>query len=84
MPAKFSLQSVYDIYSQFLGYFPPKLHGIVSIVLAVLIVVGIYKVLRKQLAYLILLIVLLPASGPILKEVWEQILQLLQFLVSKR
>ena len=84
MPANFSMQSVYSIYYQFLGFFPEKLHGIISIVLAVLIVIGIYKVLRKQLVYLVLLIILLPASSPILKKVWEQVLDLLQFLLSKR
>lgn len=84
MPLNFSLQKFYDIYYQFLGYFPENLHGIISVVLAMLIVFGIYKVLRKQLVYLILLVILLPASGPILKKVWEQILDLLKFLLSKR
>jgi len=80
----FSLQNFYGIFDQFLEFFPEKLHGLVSIVLAILLVIGIYKVIRRQLVYLILLIILLPASGPILKNVWEQILELLKFLVSRR
>ncbi len=80
----FSFDSVYSIYNQFLSYFPPKVHGLVSLALAILIIIGIYKVLRKQLIYLILLIVLLPASVPILKNIWQQLLELLKFLLNRR
>lgn len=80
----FSLESVYSIYNQFLSYFPENIHGIVSLALAVLLVFGIYKVVRRQLVYLILLIILLPASVPILKNLWAEILELLKFLVSRR
>ena len=79
----FSLQSLYDIYSQFLSYFPEKLHGWISLVLTVLLVIGIYKVLRRQLVYLILLVVLLPASVPILRNVWQQVLEIIRFLLSR-
>ena len=78
------MQSIYSIYEQFINFFPPNLHGWVSLVLAVLLILGIYKVLRRQLIYLILLVVLLPASVPIMKNIWEQLLQLLRFLLSKK
>ena len=84
MRGEFTLQSIYDIYSQFLSYFPDQLHPWVSLALALLLVVGIYKVLRRQLVYLILLVVLLPASVPILKSVWQQILGIIKFLLSRR
>ena len=80
----FSFKDFYGIFDQFLGYFPEKFHGLISIFLAILIVVGIYKVIRRQLVYLILLIVLLPAAGPILKNVWAQVVELLKFLLTKR
>lgn len=78
------LQNFYGIYDQFLSYFPGKLHGWISLGLAVLLVAGIYKVLRRQFVYLILLVVLLPASVPILKNVWQQILDIMKFLLSRR
>ncbi|TSA44854.1 hypothetical protein D4R52_03580 [bacterium] len=81
---KFSLDNIYEIYNQFLSYFPPHLHGWVSLFLAILLILGIYKVLKKQLIYIILLVILLPASVPILKNIWEQVLVLLQFLLSKK
>ena len=79
-----SLLDFYGIFDQFLGFFPEKFHGVVSILLAVLIVIGIYKVIKRQLVYLVLLIILLPAAGPILKNVWAQILEVLKFLLTKR
>jgi hypothetical protein len=78
------LSQVYSIYNQFLGYFPENVRGLVSLFLAALVVFGIYKVLRKQLVYLILLVILLPASVPILKNIWESLLELIKFLLSKR
>ena len=83
MWGEFSLQSLYSIYDQFLSYFPSSLHGWISLFLAILLVIGIYKVLRRQLVYLILLVVLLPASVPILKNVWEQVLLIIKFLLSR-
>lgn len=82
--ANFSLSAVYDIYNQFLSYFPENVHWLVSVFLAVLIVFGIYKVLRRQLVYLILLVVLLPASVPILRNIWGELLELLKFLISRK
>lgn len=84
MNFNFSLQSIYSLYNQFLNYFPPKVHGLVSLFLAILLIYGIYKVLRKQLIYLVLLVILLPASVPILKNIWEQLLEFLKFLLSRR
>lgn len=80
----FLLKPLYSIYDQFLGFFPQRLHGLISLFLAVLLILGIYKVLRRQLVYLILLVILLPASLPILKNVWTQILEILRFLLSKK
>lgn len=80
----FSLQSIYDLYNQFLNNFPPDVRGIVSLFLAALLVVGIFKVLKREFIYIILLVILLPASIPILKNIWAQLLEVLQFLVNRR
>jgi len=80
----FNLGSIFEIYNQFLNNFPENVRWLVSLALAVLIVYGIYKVLRRQFIFLVLLVILLPASVPILKNIWEQVLQVLQFLVGRR
>ncbi|OGE79912.1 MAG: hypothetical protein A2660_00455 [Candidatus Doudnabacteria bacterium RIFCSPHIGHO2_01_FULL_45_18] len=73
-----------SIYNQFLSYFPSNLHGVVSLSLVVLIVVGIFKVVKREFIYIILLIVLLPASVPILKNIWESLANIVKFLLTKR
>jgi len=80
----FNLDSIYSIYGQFLNNFPEDVRWIVSLGLAVLIVYGIYKVVKRQFIFIVLLVILLPASVPILKNIWEQLYEVLQFLISKR
>lgn len=78
------MNQVFSIYNQFLSFFPENLHGLVSLALAALIVIGIFKVIKKDFIYIILLIVLLPASVPILKNIWESLTNILKFLLTKR
>ena len=78
------MDQIFSIYNQFLSYFPPNLHGIVSLALVALIVIGVVKVIRKDFIYIILLVVLLPASWPILKNVYESLVNIIKFLLSKK
>lgn len=77
------LTQIYDLYYQFLSYFPARYHGVVSLVLAGLIVYAAYKVIKRNFIFLIVLILLLPQAVPILKTIWESLLQFLQFLVKR-
>lgn len=78
------MSQILSIYNQFLSYFPANLHGLVSLGLAVLIVIGIIKVIRRDFIYIILLIVLLPASVPILQNIWESLSNIIKFLLQKK
>jgi len=78
------MDQIFSIYNQFLGYFPDNLHGFVSLALAVLIVIGILKVIKREFIYIVLLVVLLPASLPILKNIWDSLSTVLKFLLTKR
>ena len=78
------MDQIIGIYNQFLSYFPANLHGVVSLGLAVLIAIGIYKVIKREFIYIIVLIVLLPASVPILKNIWESLVEILKFLLTKK
>ena len=78
------MNEIYDIYNQFIGIFPQSVQWVVSVVLAVFLVFAIYKVLKRNFIYLILLVVLLPASLPILKHVWASLVEFLKFLLTKR
>jgi len=78
------MDQIMSIYNQFLSYFPANLHGVVSLCLAILIAYGIFKVLRRDFIYIILLIVLLPASVPILKNIWDSLANIINFLLAKK
>lgn len=77
------MDQIFDIYQQFLNFFPSDFHGFVSLGLAVLIVYAIYKILKRNFIFIILLIILLPASIPILSNLWESLTSLLKFLLTK-
>jgi len=78
------MDSLYKIYDQFLSYFPTSVHPFVSFALAILLIYGIIKVIQKDFVYIILLIVLLPASIPILKSVWDSLAHIITFLLAKK
>jgi len=72
------------LYLQFLNNFPANLRPIISIGIAVLIVYSIFKVLKKDWIFLIALIILLPASQPILQSVWEGVVVFIKFLLNTK
>ncbi len=78
------MDQILEIYNQFLGYFPTNIQWLVSVVLAVILVVAIFKVLKRNFIFIIVVIILLPASVPIFKDVWETVLELLKFLLTKK
>lgn len=79
-----SLQDIQSIYLEFLKNFPPNLQPVISIGLAVLIIYSIFKVLKKDWIFLIALILLLPASKPILQNVWDIVVVFIKFLLNTK
>ena len=78
------MPQIISIYNQFLSFFPAGSHWIVSLILAVVLVVAVFKVITRHFIWLILLVILLPASQPILKTLWSGISDLIKFLLTKR
>jgi hypothetical protein len=76
------MQQIQSLYLQFLDIFPKSLHPFISIALAVFLIYSIIQVIRKDFIYLIVLIVLLPASIPILKNIGDSIIMLVKFLLN--
>ena len=78
------MQEIQNYYLTFLNNFPAGFRPVISIALAVFVVYSIFKVLKKDFIFLIALIVLLPASKPILLSVWEGVVSFVKFLISTR
>lgn len=77
------MNQIYDIYSQFIGYFPRNIQWAVSFVLAIILIWAVFKVIARQFIYIILLVILLPASIPIFKHIWESLTQVIKFLLTR-
>lgn len=77
------MQFLIDSYNQILGYFPNFLHPFISIGLAVFLIYSIFQVLKRNFIWLIVLVILLPASIPILKGVWSALLSVVKFLLGR-
>lgn len=78
------MEQIQKLYLEFLANFPSTLRPIISIGLAVLLVYSIIKVLKKDFLYIIGLVVLLPASKPILQSVWQGVVDFVKFLLNTK
>lgn len=77
------MEALQDIYQNFLNYFPEFWHPFISVALAVFFVYSIFQVLKKNFIFLIVLVVLLPASIPILKGVIEALVYIIKYLLGQ-
>lgn len=75
------MQTLEELYRQFLGFFPVFLQPVISLVIAIFLVFSIIQVIKRNFIYLILLVVLLPAAIPVLKEIWKSVLAVIKFLL---
>lgn len=73
-----------NIYAQFLGYFPSFLHPVISVIVAIFVVYSIVQALKRNFIYLIVLVVLLPASIPILKDVVSFLIELVKYFLGAK
>lgn len=76
------MEALEQLYRSFLDYFPSFLQPIVSLGLAVLLVYSIFQSLRRNFIFLIVLVVMLPASLPILKDVLEVLIKVVKYLLG--
>ncbi len=78
------MSEIQNLYIQFLNFFPLGLRPLVSIAMAILLVYSIFKVIKKDFIFIILLVILLPGSIPILKMVWQTLLGFIKFLLNTK
>ena len=78
------MQQIQSLYLQFLTNFPVGIRPIVSILLVILIAYSIFKVIKRDFIFLIVLIILLPGSVPILKSIWDGLVAFIKFLLNTK
>ncbi len=79
-----SVTQIENIYIQFLQNFPVGIQPIVSILLVVIVVYAIFRIIKKDWIFIIILVILLPGSIPILKSIWSGIVAFTQFLLNTK
>lgn len=70
------------LYNQFLGFFPSFLHPVISIIVVIFLVYSIVQAIKSNFIWLIVLVVLLPASIPILKQVFGILIGFIKYLLG--
>lgn len=73
-----------NIYAQFLSYFPNFLHPVISVIVAIFVIYSIVQALKRNFIYLIVLVVLLPASIPILKQVLDFLIEVVKYFLGAK
>lgn len=76
------LDQIQNLYLEFLKNFPAALQPVISIGVAVFIVYSIFKVIKKDWIFIIALIILLPASKPVLVNAWQGVVAFIKFLLN--
>ncbi len=71
-----------ELYQSFLSYFPPFTHTFISLILVVLIIYSLFQTLKKNFIWLIVLVVLLPASIPVIKQIVDSIITVIKYLLG--
>ncbi len=79
-----NLSQIQNLYLEFLNNFPSELRPIISLAVAILVVFAIFKVIKKDWVYIVVLLVLLPGSVPFLKSIWEGVVTFVKFLLHTK
>ncbi len=70
-------ERIFDLYNQFISVFPEQYQWIISVVLVLAIVGGLWNLVRKNWLWLALLIVIFPGILPILQNVFNSLSKML-------
>jgi glutamate racemase len=79
-----SFSEIQNLYITFLNNFPEHLRSIISIACAVLVVYAVFKIVKKDFIFIVVLVILLPGSVPILKSVWQGVVAVVKFLLNTK
>ncbi len=75
------IDDIISIYDQFISLFPLEFQWVVSLIIFIAIVVGVFNLIKQNFIFLILLILIIPASIPILLSIFEGLLAFLQHIL---
>jgi hypothetical protein len=74
---------LFEAYDNFIRHFPEQYQGIVSLGLLAVIVISLIQLVRKNILWLALLVLFVPASIPILSKIGQGVILFLKYIVSQ-
>lgn len=66
-------ERIFDLYNQFISVFPEQYQWIVSAVIMLAIIGGLWNLIKKNWLWLVLLIVIFPGILPILQNIFNSL-----------
>lgn len=76
------LNQIIQLYQSFLNLFPPGLHFWISLAIFLVLVFWVLDLVKRSLVWLILLVILVPASIPLLRQIVDGLLRFLRVVVG--
>jgi hypothetical protein len=75
------LEQVYSLWLDFLALFPNSIRWLVSLVVFIIFVKIIINLVKKSFIWLLLLILFVPASIPLIKEIFSSLFNFLKLIL---
>lgn len=63
------MQNIIDFYNRGLNMIPPQYRTILAVIVLVILVISIIRFLKRNLVWLVIFILLLPAAYPAIKQI---------------
>ena len=77
------VMQISSLYEKFLGLFPVSLQWLVSLIVLVALVAAFYSLIRSNWIFLLLLIIVLPLTFPVFKNLFSGFYDFILYLVQK-
>ena len=80
--SSFNPADAQNLYIQFLNRFPTSYQPLISFGVGVLLIYTVYRIIRRDFIFLIVLVIFIPASIPVLKSVWSILVGVVKYLLN--
>lgn len=71
---------IQELYVDFLANFPVTFQPGISILVALIIIYTVYRIIKRDFIFIILLAILVPTSIPVMKSVWSGLVSVIKYL----
>ncbi len=77
------MNQIFSLYNQFLSLFPVQWHFWISLIIFLVLIFWLLDLVKRNIVWLVLLIIFIPASIPLLKQIFAGIISFLKMLLGQ-